>query len=371
MASKCESSNDAGQTQTAVEVKSFGFASKPVTATASCGVPGKHLSMKKKNGRPLSAHCGQRLIVKGFTFFQKCKRVRKMESGCINGDGNGSSKKAFVVSEMVLSPNTDIQESLGVERCAQAQKTPVDGLVLNDENTSVMRKCGQKMERHCDHGHRVRMAKACKKSNNIVGDSVYTYAIVARRRGRPRKRPLVGASLTDNSISVIMKNNLQENRNANAVVARKRGRPRKILIGENANEIGKTDGLDKEKEEVRSSTDANVVVVRKRGRPRKIPIGVTSVIGVNMSIAAKFGEHIEHQSENTNEVVKTDGLEKEKEEVRSPTDTNVEVVRRRGRPRKIPIDVASVIHVNMSEATKCGEQDEHWCENANEVGKTD
>jgi len=57
---------------------------------------------------------------------------------------------------------------------------------------------------------------------------------------------------------------------------------------ENANEFGKTDGLEKAVEEVRISGDANAVV-RKRGRPCKGTVDSTSLDDKMMSMMTKYG----------------------------------------------------------------------------------
>ena len=395
MEGKCQSPNDACHTQTAVEVESSDidqdhfFAWKPVRLTHGHTVSNQRLgvppSVKKKHGRPLSMHSSQRLLVKGFTYSQICKRIRKVESSFVKGDRNGCSEKACVASEVIALQSGDIGDSCRLERCIQPQKRSVDGLLLNDEHMSVMRKCGQKIEYGSDSGIAVRTTKGCEKANGLLVDPVD--AVIVRRRGRPRKRPLVGSSFSDSRMCV-----MQENQNANTVVVRRRGRPRKMsiidasLIGENKlvttncgeheelhciirNGVEQTDGLEKAHKVIRSPLDANTVV-RKRGRPRKISIVDASLIGENMSVAMKCGEQEELHCVGGNEIEQTDGLEKANEVVRSPPDANT-VVRKRGRPRKISIIGVSLTGENVVVATKSGEQEEHQCESGIAVGEMD
>jgi len=412
---RCQSPNDAVEVESSDIDQDCFVVLKPVHVTHGHTVSNHRLdvlpSVKQKHRRPLSVHSSQRLLVKGFTFSQICKKIRKVESSFVKGDRNGCSEEACMASEMIALQNGDIRDSCRLERCVQPQKRPVDGS-LNDEHVSVMTKCGQKMEYGSDSGIAVRTTKGCAKANGLLVEPVD--AVIVRRRGRPRKRPLVGSSCSDSSMSV-----MQKNRNANTVVVRRGGRPHKMsligasLIGDqnektvtvkrcgqprkmsvinasltdenklvttkcgeqeelhcvSGNEGEQTDGLEKANEVVRSPPDANTVV-RKRGRPRKISIDDASLIGENMSVATKSREQEEHHCVSGNEVGQTDGLVKANEVVSSPPDANT-VVRKRGRPRKMSIGDASLIGENMSVATKCGEQEELHCISGNEGGQTD
>jgi len=335
-AHECESSNDTCQTQTSVKLNSPGFDQdccsvfkhvplkcvQPIS-TASHGVPGIQPSMKKKRGHPLSVHRRQRLLVKGFTFSYICKKFRKMESGSVGGDINGYSKKAFVASDMVALPNS---EPCGIERCAQPQTTSVDGSLLNDADVSVMRKCDGKMEHQCDSGDAVRTAKRCEKANDV---SVDTNAAVAQRHRQPRKvRVAGGYSFKGDDVR--------------AGVVRRRGRPQKRAL------VGVSNSMsDNVTCRLQQNRDANTVVVRRRGRPHKIFVDCASMTAENVSVATKFDEHEKRQYAGGSDVGKTGELEKSDEMVRSSTDAN-SVARKRGRPRKRPIDSTSVDDKKMS-----------------------
>jgi len=296
----------------------------PTPHVASSAVP----SVREKHGRPLSAHCGQHLLVKGFTFSQIQKRVGKVASGCVRVDGNGYSKKAFVTSETVASPNSDdSQESRGAKQCARRQKMSIDGLLLNGEHVAMKRKCGKAMQHQCDSGDTVRVMKRAEKTNDVVGYTVDANRVVARRRGRPPTRPLTGASLRDGRMSVIVKCHV--NRNAETEAVRRRGRPRSVpvhnasLTGdsvvpksdghrERGGEIGNDDELDEAREEVTSSAGANTVP-RKRGRPRKRTVDGLSSDDKKALMTMKCG-------------------------LQQQCGAGAAVVRKRGRPRKRPAD---------------------------------
>ena len=415
MENRCQSPNDAVEVESSDIDQDCFVVLKPVHVTHGHTVSNHRLdvlpSVKQKHRRPLSVHSSQRLLVKGFTFSQICKKIRKVESSFVKGDRNGCSEEACMASEMIALQNGDIRDSCRLERCVQPQKRPVDGS-LNDEHVSVMTKCGQKMEYGSDSGIAVRTTKGCAKANGLLVEPVD--AVIVRRRGRPRKRPLVVSSCSDSSMSV-----MQKNRNANTVVVRRRGRPHKMsligasLIGDqnektvtvkrcgqprkmsvinasltdenklvttkcgeqeelhcvSGNEGEQTDGLEKANEVVRSPPDANTVV-RKRGRPRKVSIGDASLIGENMLLATKCGEQEELHCISDNEVGQTDGLEKANKVVRSSTDANT-VVRKRGQPRNISVIRVSLIGGNVVVATKSGEQEERHCENGISVRETD
>jgi len=53
-----------------------------------------------------------------------------------------------------------------------------------------------------------------------------------------------------------------------------------------------------------------------------------------------------------------------------PSNANAVVVRRRGRPRKIPMDDVSSADKNMSQATKCIHQEEHQDDDGKEDRET-
>jgi len=415
LVSNCQSSTDASQTQSsAVEVESSVFNKDHLTvlkphgqtfSVPSSGVPGNRPSMTKKHGRPLSVHCRQRLLVKGFTYSEKCKRLGKMASGCMIADRNGYSKKACVISEIVSSLKSHNQESPGVQTCVQPQKRVADISMLNDEDMSQLRD-GQEVEHQWNSGDTdFRLTTVCQNANDVVSDSVYTDAVVVqglglpqkihvasasltgedtllmrkygfppdgvktavvRKRGRPRKRPLDGASLSNHGTSGAV----------NSVPVKRRGRPRKIsaeasssLIVENMSEVtksgqeeecpcqgdieaGKSDGLKQANQTVLSSTDTNTVI-RKRGRPRKIPAENNSSL-----IAESMSEVTKSPCESGIEVGKSDVLKKVNDAVINSSDTNT-VVRRRGRPRKRPVEAASLSDEKMSVMGKDGFHEHH------------
>jgi len=427
--SNCHSSSDAGRIQSsAVEFESSIFNKDHLTAlkphgqtfsVAPTGVPVNQPSTTNKRGRPLSVHCRRGvLLVKGFTYNEKCKRLGKMASGCITGDRNGYSKKACLISDIVSSLKShNNQESPGVQTCVQPQKRVADVSMLNDKDMSQLRgESGQMMEHQHNSGDTdFTLTTVCQNAISVVRDSVDTDAVVVqglglpqtvhvssaslngddtllmrkcgflpngmkapavRRRGRPRKRPLDGTSLSNHGTS-------------GTVPVRKRGRPRKVssegsssLIVENmsevaksgkeeecpcvsSTEVGKSDGLKKANEIVLSFTNPNTVV-RRRGRPRKVSAeGSSRLIVENMSEVAKSGKEEECPCVSSIEVGKSDGLKKANEIVLSSTNTNT-VVRRRGRPRKVSSEgSSSLVAENMSEVTKFP------CESGIEVGMSD
>ena len=456
----CQSSNDASQTQSAVELESDGFnidyliSLKPVSLThgrtdsvASSGVPGNQPSMTKKQ----SEQFYHRLLVKGFTFDYIQKKVRKMSPGDVIDDRNGYTNETRMAPEMAASLASHIHESSDVQRQTQPQNRCVDASLLNSKTVSeVSRKCGQKMEGECDSGNTVRLTAGCEMANDLLGDSIDTdavageglgsawqplvgsdenmssmtrcgfagdgvKAVVVHKRGRPRKRPLSDASLSNENTSVTAKCHLQENWNMNSVPLRKRGRPRKVataVINENLlvttkcgedNEYLHENGAgpgetEKSNQVVGSSTDTNTFI-RRRGRPPKRTMEDTVLDDKQMLMMRKHGLHkhynayaatvrrrgrpckrpLDHLSLNGLNVLTRkkcirweehlprplpgDSLSNESKSITAKCclqDTNSVPVRKRGRPRKV---ATAVINENLLVTTMCGEDNEYPCEN--------
>ena len=127
LASVRESSNGICHTESASKVNSASFSMDSLTAVkcvplmhgqkvhvTSSGMRGVQPSVKRKHGhhgRPLSVRGGQHLIVKGFAFYQKCKRSRTAAPSGVADEKDGDSAEAFVSSETDMSSNKVVQES--------------------------------------------------------------------------------------------------------------------------------------------------------------------------------------------------------------------------------------------------------------------
>jgi len=370
--------------ETAAETKSSGFS--PGSLTASKSVPltrerpcssrmqGIQPSVKRKRGRPLSVCYRKRLIVKGFAFYEKCKKVRTVASSGVIDENDGNGAKACLSSETVMSPNKvrrhgrprkrPFQESPGigasddmntevVQRRDLPQEILADESLFNNGNLSLARKCDHQEAHQNDSDDRVRMTKGYMKETYVVGFSVDENAVNARKRGRPRKIRVAGESLSDENKLFMRKHGSTGGRVKVAVVHR-RGRPRKRPFAGTSVSRGMS---VIRKHLLKENWDANAVVVRRRGRPRKIPMDDVSFADKNMSQATKCIHQQEHQDDDGKEDRETGRLLKADEVVRLSFDENT-AVRKRGRPRKRPVHGASLTHGKTLVMTKYGLQEQ-------------
>jgi len=298
----CQSSCDGSQTQSAAEVESpdcnrdhlsaLNPRGRAVSITSSV-VSDTQPPATKNHGRPLSLHCGQHLLVKGFTFNYIRQKIQKKAADCIKKQEDYRSGN--IGKEILASCNSHIQELSEVATQACEKANGVGG----SEDVVAL---DQKGLGH--RGRKTRVAHHASLGNTsmLMGKSVEAKAAVVHMpRGRPRKRPPVSASLSNQSTSVRVKYHLQSNGNTNSVLGRKCGRPRITVTGGSSlidrhmsvakrsgevkdehpcesgtEEDGKTDECEKTSEVCSGSTDAETVV-RRRGRPRKQTAAGTSL----------------------------------------------------------------------------------------------
>lgn len=380
-ADACESSYGACQTEMAAGVKSSGFNSDNLTALKSAPIThgkARHSassiiqpSVKTKHRRPLSGRRGQRLIVKGFAFYQKCKRVQSSASNCVTVEKDGYSAEASVSSETVMSPNKVIEESTGigatndirtvvVKKHDLPQETLADGSLFNDEHVSLRRKCGQEKEYEYGSDDKVRMTVGnAKGKDGCSGDAS---AVNARKRGRLRKMHVASVSLTDSDNNRLMRNCGSNGSRVKAAVVHRRGRPRKrpfACAPVSATDMIVNGGVSVIRQRhLQDSWNANAIVVRRRGRPHEIPIDNVSLVDKNALRATKRVQQEEHQDDNGREARKTDGLVNAGEMARTSCDSNT-AVQKRGRPRKSHEGDTSQNDLNVSIRGKRSRQGEY------------
>jgi len=370
LTSVCESSsNGHSQTGTAAESKSsnsfIALESVPImnghtVCMASNDMCGIQQSKKTKLRRPLSERYGRRLIVKGFAFDQKCKKIRTAASSVVTDEVDGYSAKDIVSSEMDMSPNKVFQESHGfgalndigtgvVRRHDLPQGTHADGSLFTNENMSVTVNCDQQKAYQYDSHDRVRVTKA---EYMIEGCSVDTNAANARMRGRPPKTPVAGKSPSD---KLLMRNCGSDGGREKCTVVRRRGRRRKIPLAcasASAEDVIVNGGVSiTGKCQLQENWNVDAETVRRRGRPRKIPVGDT--VDDSVLQEAKCICREEYQDDGGNlEYTRTGRLVKADEVVRSYFGADA-TIRKRDRPQKRRADSTSMNGLNESFKRKC------------------
>ena len=251
LASVRESSNGICHTESASKVNSASFSMDSLTAVkcvplmhgqkvhvTSSEMRGVQPSVKRKHGRhgrPLSVRGGQRLIVKGFAFYQKCKRSQTAAPSGVADENDGDSAEAFVSSETDMSPNKVVQESPAIRapdgistRVVRRRNLPQETLagesLFNIENVSVTKNCDQQEACQYDSGDRTRMTKGHMKAKLVIDENT----VNARKRGRPRKVHVASEYLCDNN-KQLMRNCGSDGGRVEVAVVCRRGRPRKRL----------------------------------------------------------------------------------------------------------------------------------------------
>ena len=319
-----EPSSDTCQTHTTVDLQSpdcnqdrlADMISVPPTKQpsdykASNGVCLVQPSVKKMHVRPLSVHQRRHLIVKGFCFEQKWKKLSDVSPGCVQDDGSAQSPVSSetvmprdeVIAELSATGTSNSTGTALVRKRGRPRKILSDGSLLYNDNTLMMSKCGQQEEDECCTGNTA-------GTHHVVENSANKDAIIVRKRGRPRKVHLDGASASDKS-KLLMRNCVSVGDSVKIAVAKRRGRLVKRLL-----------------------CRAPVSAARRRGRPRKILSDGSLLNNVNTSMIRKCGQQQDEfctgNTAGTHHVVGYSA------------NTDAVVVRKRGRPRKVHLDGASV-----------------------------